>query len=385
MITLNVPDKFLNLQGFYAESCLGDPGERAGMKIDQILRIAIRGGASDIIVKVGALPRFRLSNKLISLADGSVVTPEMMNDWLKALIPAKMRAQLEEIRDLDFAYQSPDGYRFRVNIFRQRQLFGMVLRVINNTVRSLEELQLPPILTQLAEESRGLVLVTGATGSGKSTTLAAMMERINTHQAKHIITIEDPIEYTYQEKKSTINQREVGIDTESFPQALRSALRQNPDVILVGELRDSETVETALKAAETGHMVYSTLHTQDAQETITRIMSFFTPHQHEQIRLSLAGSLKAIISQRLLSRVDGKGMVPALEIMITNERIRDLILKGNTKIITDVIEKSKDFYGMQTFDQSVLELLERGVISENEALRAATNKKDFELKLQGVA
>lgn len=355
------------------------------MKIEQILKIAIRGGASDIILKVGAVPRFRLSNQLISLAEGHIITPALMHSWLAELVPDTLAERLTGIGDVDFSYQDAEGYRFRINVFRQRQNFGMVLRVVSNHVRTIEELQLPAVVADLAQAPRGLVLVTGATGSGKSTTLAAMVERINTTAAKHIITIEDPIEYTYGDKASTINQREIGVDTESFPAALRSALRQNPDVILVGELRDAETVATALMAAETGHMVFSTLHTQDAQDSLTRLLSYFPPHSHGQVRLALSETLRGIISQRLLTRADKKGMVPVFEIMVANERIKEIIHKGDPTIIPEVISKNRDSYGMVTFDQSIFDLHAQGIISEEEALKAATNRKDFELLLAGVS
>ena len=352
--------------------------------IEKLLKAAVSGGASDIILKVNAVPKFRKGVSLIPLADGLVVDQSLMHHWLNQLVPKSMHGHLNDLNDLDFAYQTDLGYRFRVNVFRQQQNFAVVMRVIHNHIRTLEELQLPPVLAKLAAEPRGLILVTGATGSGKTTTLAAMIERINQNRPAHVITIEDPIEYTYTEKKATINQREVGIDINSFPAALRSALRQNPDVILVGELRDRETIETALMAAETGHVVYSTLHTKDASESITRIMSYFEAFKHTQIKLSLAQSLKAVISQRLIPRKDGKGMVPALEVMVTNERIRDLIQNGEISAILQSIRHNNDGKGMQSFDQSLLGLYTRGVISKEVAMESASNPQDFLLQIKGV-
>ena len=356
------------------------------MNIDRILSAAVRGGASDILLKVGALPRFRFNGKLISLSDGSPVTVAMMQEWIEALVPPHQRAKLQELVDLDFSYQSGGGYRFRVNLFRQRQSWGIVLRIINNHLRTLEELQLPPVITNLTQQKRGLILVTGATGSGKTTTLAAMIEKINTTHHAHVITVEDPIEYIYSEKNSTINQREIGVDTASFSEALRSALRQNPDVILVGELRDSETTTTALMAAETGHLVMSTLHTKDAVESITRLMSYFEPHRHHQVRLALSQTLLAVVSQRLLTRQDGRGMVPAIEILMVNDHVREILVEGEDfTALHDIIGKGQDTWGMQSFDQSILDLYQRGVISKQQALENASNRKDFELTLRGVS
>ena len=355
------------------------------MQFEKILKIAVKGGASDIILKVGAIPRFRLDTKLVDLQGGDIVTHEVMLEWLQKMVPNHLRNKINNLEDLDFSFQIGNQYRFRINVFRQSRKFAMVLRVINNHIRTLDELQLPPIITKLCREKRGLILVTGATGSGKSTTLASMIEKINQKRPYHIITIEDPIEYTYQEKRSTINQREIGLDTNDFPSALRSSLRQDPDVILVGELRDQVTVETTLKAAETGHMVFSTLHTKDAVETLTRIKSFFPPHQHDLIRLSLANSLKAVVSQRLIPRKDRDGMVPALEILVMNTSIQDVIVKGNYSEITDIIKRDTGNTGMQTFDQSLLQLVQRGTISESVALSNASNPGDFQLSLAGVS
>jgi len=262
---------------------------------------------------------------------------------------------------------------------------GLVLRVIPVKILSVRELMLPVILEKIAEETRGLILCTGTTGSGKSTTLAAMIDYINAHRTEHIMTVEDPIEFLHRDKKSIVNQREIEVDTKSFAQALRSALRQDPDVILVGEMRDYETIETALTAAETGHLVLSTLHTMDATETINRIISVFPPHQQKQIRLQLAAVLKAVVSLRLLPRADGLGRVPAAEVLISTAYIRDCIEnKEKTKLIKDAISQGTSQYGMQTFDQSIYTLYRNGLITLDEALRRATNPDEFRLKLQGI-
>lgn len=356
------------------------------MNLEKILHVAVTGGASDVILKPGAIPRFRFNGELIDLSNGAPVTEQVMAEWIAHITPLHLRENLKKLVDLDFAYHSSAGYRFRVNLFRQKSAFGMVLRVINNHIRTLEELQLPPIISKLAEEKRGLILVTGATGSGKSTTLAAIIEKINTARSSHIITVEDPIEFMFKEKRSTINQREIGIDAASFESALRSALRQNPDVILVGELRDRETTETALMAAETGHLVMSTLHTMDAVESLTRLMTYFPPHQHKSLRVMLAQVLKAVISQRLIPRSDKRGMVAALEIMVMNELIKEEIqIAENFNALHDAIRDGQDNYGMQSFDQSLLSLFQRGIISEREAIRQASNPKDMELSLRGIS
>jgi twitching motility protein PilT len=354
------------------------------MNLEKILKVAVRGGASDIILKPGVMPRFRFQGEILNLADGEIITPQMMMAWIGTLVPPHMKHRLQQLEDLDFAYASPMGNRFRVNLFRQKQSYAMVLRVINNHIRTMEELQLPQVMHSFAEERRGLVLVTGATGSGKSTTLASIIEKINTSRASHILTIEDPIEFVFVEKRSTINQREIGVDAESFAAALRSALRQNPDVILVGELRDRETTETALMAAETGHLVLSTLHTMDATESITRLLSYFPPHQHPSLKIMLSQTLKAIVSQRLVPRKDNKGMVPAIEILIANELVRENIQKGEDfNLLKDAIRNSRNTYGMQSFDHSLLTLYKSGVITQEEALEHASNRKDLELALQG--
>jgi twitching motility protein PilT len=262
----------------------------------------------------------------------------------------------------------------------------MCLRVIPTRIRSIDELGLPPVLKHIAEETRGLVLVTGTTGSGKSTTLAAMVDHVNATRSAHIMTVEDPIEYLHRDHHSLVNQREVAVDTQSFSHALRSALRQDPDVILVGEMRDHETVETALLAAETGHLVFSTLHTLDATETVNRIIAVFPPHQQRQVRIQLASVLKAAISQRLMPRADGAGRVPAVEVMVSTALIRDAIVdKDKTSMIPGAIAAGTSQYGMQTFDQSIFRLYQHGFVTLEEALRWASNVDEFKLKVQGIS
>ncbi|MGB7227437.1 MAG: PilT/PilU family type 4a pilus ATPase, partial [Candidatus Acidiferrales bacterium] len=290
-----------------------------------------------------------------------------------------------ETAELDMAYGVAGLGRFRVNVFQQRGNVGMVLRVIPTKIRTIEELNLPPVIDKICEEQRGLVLVTGTTGSGKSTTLAAMIDRINSIRPEHIITIEDPIEYLHRDKKGFINQREVEVDTSTFSTALRAALRQDPDVVLVGEMRDLETISTALLAAETGHMVFSTLHTLDATETIQRIIAVFPPPEQKQIRLQMASTLKAVVSQRLVRKSDGVGRVPAVEVLISTGYIRDCIINPDkTRLIRDALAAGTSQYGMQTFDQSIFDLYTKNLITLDEALIRATNPDEFKLRIQGI-
>lgn len=355
------------------------------MDLEKILKVAVRGGASDVILKSNAIPRFRFHGELHNLSEGQIITPQVMQAWIERILPQHLHKRLTDNGDADFAFQSSAGYRFRVNIFRQSQSYGIVMRIVSDTVRTLEELQLPTKLSELALAKRGLILVTGATGSGKSTTCAAMLQKINLECAAHIITIEDPIEFRFKDERSTFQQREIGIDTNSFAIALRAALRQNPDVIFVGELRDRETIETALSAAETGHLVLSTLHTSDAVESLSRILSYFPPHQHQSIRQILAQTLKAIISQRLLSRRDNKGLVAAIEIMINNANVREIILKSEFFTdLKDVINSSGTAYGMRSFDQAILELFQQNIITRETALAQATQRSDLELIMRGI-
>lgn len=291
----------------------------------------------------------------------------------------------KEHSEIDLAHSVPGLGRFRANIFQQRGTVGIILRVIPMRIQTIPELNLPSILEKLAMEPRGMILVTGTTGSGKSTTLAAMIEHINTHRTGHVITIEDPIEFLHRDKKCLVNQREVGIDTSGFAVALRSALRQDPDIILVGEMRDLETISTALVAAETGHLVMSTLHTIDATETVNRIISVFPPYQQKQIRLQLAATLKGVISQRLVPRADGKGRVPAVEVMVTTATVRECVIDPDkTRKIQEVIAAGTSQYGMQTFDQSLMNLYRRGLITYEDALIRASNPDDFALRVRGI-
>jgi twitching motility protein PilT len=353
--------------------------------INELLKIAAEHGASDLHIKVGSPPIMRVNGRLVPVASEEKVTKE---DALKAslsVMSAEQREIFKRKNDLDFAYSVSGLGRFRCNAFCQRGVVGLVFRLIPMKVSSFEELNLPPVLNKIALEERGLILVTGTTGSGKTTTLASMIDHINMTRTVNIVTIEDPIEYLHRDKRGIVNQREVGTDTRSFAIALRAALRQDPDVILVGEMRDLETIETAMTAAETGHLVLSTLHTIDATETINRIISVFPPHQHQQIRIQLASILKGIISMRLIPRADGKGRVPAVEVLVATQMIRDCILDPNkTKLIPDAIAQGRLHYGMQTFDQSILDLCQSGLISYEEALRWTTNPEDFKLKMKGV-
>jgi twitching motility protein PilT len=302
-----------------------------------------------------------------------------------SMMTNRQKQKFKETAELDMAYGVAGLGRFRVNVFQQRGNVGMVLRVIPTKIRTIEELELPRVLEKICEELRGMVLVTGTTGSGKSTTLAAMIDRINSLRPEHVITIEDPIEYLHRDKKGFINQREVEVDTSSFATALRAALRQDPDVVLVGEMRDLETIQTALLAAETGHLVFSTLHTLDAAETIQRIIAVFPPPEQKQIRLQLASTLKAIISQRLVRRSDGAGRVPAVEVLISTAYIRDCVINPDkTRLIRDAIAAGTSQYGMQTFDQSLFDLYSRNLITLEEALMRASNADEFRLRVQGV-
>jgi twitching motility protein PilT len=355
------------------------------VNIDDLLRRSVESRASDLHLKVGNHPYFRVDGLLSPLSDVPRITPEEMLSMAFSMMTNRQKQKFKETAELDMAYGVAGLGRFRVNVFQQRGNVGMVLRVIPTKIRTIEELELPRILTQICEEQRGLVLTTGTTGSGKSTTLAALVDRINSLRAEHIITIEDPIEYLHRDKKGFINQREVEVDTSSFSTALRAALRQDPNVVLVGEMRDLETISTALLAAETGHLVFSTLHTLDATETIQRIIAVFPPPEQKQIRLQLASTLKAVISQRLVRRGDGQGRVPAVEVMISTSYIRDCIINPDkTRLIREAIAAGTSQYGMQTFDQSLFDLYSRNLITLEEALLGASNPDDFRLRVQGV-
>jgi len=355
------------------------------MNINDLLKLAVERRASDLHLKVGSHPVIRVDGELQALIDVKRLMQEDTIAMAFSMMNSRQKQRFKEDLELDLAYSVPGLGRFRCNVFQQRGSAGLVLRVIPAGVLSIRELMLPKVLEKICQERRGLVLCTGTTGSGKSTTLASMIDHINSHRTEHIMTIEDPIEFLHRDKKSIVNQREVDVDTQGFAHALRSALRQDPDVILVGEMRDHETIETALLAAETGHLVFSTLHTIDATETVNRIVSVFPPHQQKQIRIQLAQVMRAVISLRLVPRADGTGRVPAVEVMIATGYIRECIEnKEKTKYIREQIALGTSQYGMQTFDQSLYQLYKGGLIKLDEAIRRSTNPDEFKLKVQGV-
>ena len=354
--------------------------------LDRVLQAARQLGASDVHLKVGLPPIFRVKGDLRTVANVPPLTKEAVEEFGLSMMNARLRDVFEKSWDVDLAYATADGFRYRVNILQQRGCMGVVMRLIPPNVPPFERLNLPHKVLDLANEERGLILVTGITGSGKSTTLAAMVDYINATRAVHIVTIEDPIEYAFKDRRSVINQREVGFDTTSFARALRASLRQDPDVILVGEMRDLETTEIALTAAETGHLVLSTLHTVDAVETINRIVSIYPPHQQVQARLQLCSVIKGVVSQRLVARADGMGMVPAVEILVSTARVRELIADVNrTREIHEAIATGRDPYGMISFDQSLTELVNNRFVTYEDAVAASTNPDDFALFFRGVS
>ena len=356
------------------------------LDINALLHRAVELGASDLHLKVGSFPMARVHGNLQTVAQDAKLGHEDLVEMAASVMPTTYRQKFKDAQEVDLAYSVPGLGRFRCNVFQQRGTIGMVLRVIPVQIKTVDELGLPPVLKKIASEERGLVLVTGTTGSGKSTTLAAMIDYINRTRSAHLITIEDPIEYLHRDNQSIVNQREIGVDTRSFALALRSALRQDPDVILVGEMRDMETIETALHAAETGHLVFSTLHTLDATETINRIISVFPPHQQKQIRLQLAAVLKAAIAQRLIPSAQGGSRVPAVEVLVATAFIKDAIVdKDKTHLIAGAIAQGTSQYGMQTFDQSIFSLYSQGLITLEEAMRWASNVDEFKLKVQGIS
>jgi twitching motility protein PilT len=355
------------------------------IEINNILRGAIKVGASDVHLKAGSPPVLRVDGALIFIKEAPQLSQEDMRKIAFSMMNTWQREKFEKYNEIDLAYSISGLARFRVNVYQQRGTLAMALRAIPYDILPFHKLNLPPVLEKISQEQRGLIIVTGTTGSGKSTTLAAMIDYINATRTSHIITIEDPLEYLHSDKMGFISQRELGIDTLSFTNALRAALREDPDVILVGEMRDLETMEIAMAAAETGHLVFTTLHTLDAQETINRILAVFPPHQHNQIRYQLAQVLKAIISQRLMPKADGKGRVPAIEVLIATARIRDCIADPvKTREIRTVIEEGYLHYGMQSFDQCLFDLYKKSLISYDEAMRQATNKDDLALKISGI-
>lgn len=365
--------------------CSAHVGTSMEVDINHILQVALKGGASDIHLKAGLPPMFRVDGSLLPLRDARRLSPDDLSRIATSIMTKHQREAFKRQLDLDLAYGVAGVGRFRVNAFQQKGSIGMVFRVIPYKVKTLEQLHMPKVLTKIANKKRGLVLVTGATGSGKSTTLAAMIEHINSTRTCHVMTIEDPIEFLIRDKRSIINQREVGSDTHGFGEAMRAALRQDPDVILVGEMRDKETIETALKAAETGHLVMSTLHTINASETVNRIVSAFPPHQQRHVRNQFAGLIQGVVSQRLVPRADGRGRVPAMEVMVATSRIKELLKDPERQgELSEAIAQGHVNYGMQTFDQSLMSLLERDLVSYEEALAQSTNPDDLKLRMSGV-
>lgn len=358
------------------------------MELDKILTEAVKAGASDIHLKVGSSPKMRVNTVLKEINGFNIpLSIDNINSYISTILAKAegKKAELVKNGEVDASYSIPGVSRFRVNIYRQRGTYAMALRVLKTRIPPLDSLMLPEIVKQIAQEPRGLVLVTGPTGSGKSTTLASMLDYRNELFEETIITIEDPIEYVFRDKKSFIVQREVDLDTKDFNSGLRAALREDPDVIMVGEMRDLETIQTALRAAETGHFVLSTLHTQDAKDTISRIINMFPANEQNHLRILLSAVLKAIISQRLIPRKDGRGVVPAVEVMINTGAITEAI-KDPDKLfmIQDFMEKGRKQYGMQTFDQAVVDLYNQGLITYEDALLYATNPSDVELKIKGI-
>ena len=353
--------------------------------IDTLLRTACENKASDLHLKVGNFPYIRVDGELQPLTQYPRISPEDMLDFAFSIMTDRQKEKFKENTELDLPYGVPGLARFRVNVFQQRGNVGMVLRVIPTKIQTFQELSLPRVLEKICEETRGLVLVAGTTSCGKSTTLAAMVDRINSTRTDHIITIEDPIEFLHRDQKGFVSQREVDVDTPSFASALRAALRQDPDVILVGEMRDLETIQTALQAAETGHLVLSTLHTTDATETVQRIITVFQPTEQKQIRLQLASTLKDVICQRLVRKSDGIGRVPAVEVLVATEYIRDCIVNPEkTRLITEALAAGGSQYGMQTFDQSLYDLHSQGLITLEEALTNSSNPDEFKLRIAGI-
>jgi twitching motility protein PilT len=355
------------------------------VELNEILLEALTKGASDVHVKIGQPPIVRIDGQLKAMEGSKPYNYNEVNQMALGIMNEWQKERFLREKEVDMGYEIHGLGRFRVNIYQQRGKIRIALRIVPYQIKGLQELNLPNVIDKISMENRGLILVTGTTGSGKSTTLASMIDIINSRKTCHVLTIEDPIEFVHDDKRAIVDQREVGSDTGTFANALRSALRQDPDVILIGEMRDFETIETALTAAETGHLVMSTLHTIDAKETVTRIISTFPPYHQRQVRMQLAGVIKGVISQRLVPKADGVGRVPAVEILVSTARIRECIIeKEKTAEIQDAIAKGYTSYGMQTFDQSLMALLKRGLISYDEALRQSTNPDDFALRVKGI-
>lgn len=356
------------------------------MTLDDLLRAVCEAHASDLHLKAGSLPMVRIDGEIRPLRGMSEITREMMHAMAAAIMSERQKKKFQEHGEIDLAYSAGALGRFRANIFQERGETGMVLRAIPAVLRGIDDLHLPRVVHKFCEERRGLVLVTGTAGCGKSTTLAAILDEINATRSGHILTIEDPIEFYHRDKRAFVNQREVGVDTLTFDDALRSALRQDPDVLLVGEMRDLETMRTVLNAAETGHLVLSTLHTLDAQETVQRIIGVFPASEQKQIRLQLASTLNGVISQRLVRRADGMGRVPAVEVLIATEFIRECIINSEkTRLIHEILASGTSEYGMQTFDQSLYDLFSRGLITMSEASLWASNAQELKLRAEGIS
>jgi twitching motility protein PilT len=351
------------------------------MEIVELLSWMLTQGASDLHLKVGAPPALRLKGRLTRV-DMPPVSGEELRRWIGSVASTEWMRRIDNEHEADFAYSLPGQSRFRINVFFQMGNMGSVMRVIPQQIPTLQELGMPPILATLTEREYGIVLVTGPTGSGKSTTLAAMIDHINSTQAKHILTIEDPVEFVHSDKMAILNQREVGADTATFAEALKRALRQDPDVILVGEMRDAETISIAMTAAETGHLVFSTLHTNDAKQSIDRIINTFPPDEQHQVRNKLAITLVGVVSQRLVPRKDGSGRVAVQEIMVNSPTIRKLIEENKIASIDKAIEDSVDFYGMQSMNQHLIRFWRDGLVGEEEALAISNNPGDLRLKMQ---
>ncbi|MCK4755636.1 PilT/PilU family type 4a pilus ATPase [candidate division WOR-3 bacterium] len=354
------------------------------MELKTLLEKMIKVDASDLHLKAGSTPVFRIDGKLAA-EKGESLTPETLKTMAYQIMTPSKQEAFEQMKEMDFAIGVRGIGRFRVNIFLQRGSIAIAMRAIPISIKRIEELNLPLVIKDLSLKPRGLIFCTGTTGSGKSTTLAAMIEHINENTSRHIITIEDPIEYLFRDNLSIICQREVIMDTISFSIALKHILRQDPDVILIGEVRDRETMDTALKAADTGHLVLSTLHTLNATETVNRIISFYPPHQHQHIRVLLAATLAGVVSLRLLPRADGKGRIPAVEILLSTPTIKDYLFDAmKTMLIQSAIEEGYGQYGMQTFDQSIFKLYKDGMIAYDDAIQAVTNPDEFKLRLVGI-
>lgn len=348
---------------------------------NRILKLAVDGGASDVHLKIGTPVVFRINRQLIAI-ESPLPTEEWMNNVVKHITPPHLQKRLEEEREVDFSYFSPGIGRFRTNLFQQRGSFCLAMRFVKTNVPSFEELGLLPQIKKIAESPRGIVLVAGSTGSGKSTTLAAMIEHINAHFKKHIVTMEDPIEYVFEDNQSVLEQREVGLDTLSFEHALKHVLRQDPDIIMVGEMRDATSFTAAMSAADTGHLVLSTLHTTNASQSISRILDFFKAEEREQIRRQLAGTLRAVVCQRMVSTVTG-AVTPALEILINTPTVKKLLEENRLDKLPAAIETSIDD-GMLNFNQALFQLVKDGTVSQKEALAKASNPQALEMNFKGI-